>query len=326
MPVEVDILEDNIISLSPALLDILLKDNSKDTQRNIFWATSDYESLGDKYKYDSPILPELITGSNGHIIMPRILKSRDTQTARSRGMAEVFTPSWICNAQNNLIDEAWFGRKDVFNTEYSDGQGCHRWRANLEKIQFPEGNTWKDYVCDNRLEITCGEAPYIISRYDTTSGESIPLEQRIGLLDRKLRIVSENTETSGEWLKWTQEAYKSIYAYEWQGDNLLIARESMLISFIEYYQQKFGKQPQLKSIKCIANIISWNIWQMDGLKGVVPNSCHEEKPLSLFADDNLQSTPCPGCANNDIHEHNGIKCRIMDWKKKKTILYINLIK
>ncbi len=49
--------------------------------------------------------------------MPRVLKSRDTQTARSRDMAEVFTPSWICNAQNNLIDEAWFGRKEVFNVE-----------------------------------------------------------------------------------------------------------------------------------------------------------------------------------------------------------------
>lgn len=201
MPVEVDILEDSIFRLSPELLNILLKDHTtskEDIQRNIFWATSDYEYLGEGYQYDSPILPCLITGDNGHVIMPRILKSRDTQTARSREMAEVFTPSWICNAQNNLIDEAWFGRKDVFNTEYTDEQGCHRWRPNSEKIQFPEGKTWKDYVRDNRLEITCGEAPYIISRYDTTTGEAIPLEQRIGLLDRKLRIVGENTETSGK--------------------------------------------------------------------------------------------------------------------------------
>ena len=213
MPVEVDILEDSIFRLSPELLNNLLKDHTtskEDIQRNIFWATSDYEYLGEGYQYDSPILPSLITGDNGHVIMPRILKSRDTQTARSREMAEVFTPSWICNAQNNLIDEAWFGRKDVFNTEYTDEQGCHRWRPNSEKIQFPEGKTWKDYVRDNRLEITCGEAPYIISRYDTTTGEAIPLEQRIGLLDRKLRVVGENTETSGEWLEWAQEAYKSV--------------------------------------------------------------------------------------------------------------------
>ena len=59
--------------------------------------------------------------------------------------------------------------------------------------------------------------------------------------------------------------------------NQLMARESMLVSFIEYYQQKFGKQPLLKSINYIAYIISWNVWQMDGLKGVVPGSCHKEK-------------------------------------------------
>ncbi len=132
--------------------------------------------------------------------MPRVLKKRDTQTARARGMAEVFTPSWICNAQNNLIDEAWFGRKDVFNTEYTDEQGCHRWKTTGGNIIFPEGKSWKDYIRDPRLEITCGEAPYIVSRYDTTTGETIPIEQRIGLLDRKLRVVGEHTNTSGEWL------------------------------------------------------------------------------------------------------------------------------
>ena len=251
MPVEVDILEDSIFQLSPELLNTLLKDHTTskaDMQRNIFWATSDYEHIGKEYQYNSPVLPHLIIGDNGHIIMPRVLKSRDTQSIRSRDMAEVFTPSWICNAQNNLIDEAWFGRNDVFNTEYANEQGHHKWKSTEGSIIFPEGKTWKDYVRDIRLEITCGEAPYLISRYDTTTGETIPLEQRIGLLDRKLRVVSENTSTSGEWLEWAQEAYKSIYGYEWQGDNLLIARESLLVSFVEYYQQKFGKRPLLKSI------------------------------------------------------------------------------
>ena len=338
MPVEVDILEDSIFRLSTELLNILLKDHTtskEDIQRNIFWATSDYEYLGEGYQYNSPILPCLITGDNGHVIMPRILKSRDTQTARSREMAEVFTPSWICNAQNNLIDEAWFGRKDVFNTEYTDEQGCHRWRPNSEKIQFPEGKTWKDYVRDNRLEITCGEAPYIVSRYDTTTGETIPIKERIGLLDRKLRVVGENTETSGEWLEWVQEAYKSIYAYEWQGDNLLIARESMLISFVEYYQQKFGKRPLLKSINYIAYIISWNVWQMDGLKGVIPNSCGERRTVvaDLFGT-REEVCQCEGCQKDDIRRHNGIYCQIKDWRAKdpktgkmgKRIRFIDLIK
>lgn len=335
---EVDILEDNIFLLSPELLNILLKDHTtskEDVQHNIFWATSDYEYLGDGYQYDSPILPRLITGDNGHVIIPRVLKSRDTQAARSRDMAEVFTPSWICNAQNNLIDEAWFGRKDVFNTEYTDEQGSHRWEINAGKIQFPEGRTWKDYVRENRMEITCGEAPYLVSRYDTTTGEFIPVEQRIGLLDRKLRAVSENTTTSGEWLEAAQDAYKSIYAYEWQGDNLLLAREALLFSFIEYYHNLFGKAPQLKSIKYIAYIISWNVWQMDGLKGVVPNSCGErrERVTDLFGA-REEVSQCEGCLKDDIRRHNGIYCQIKDWRAKdpqtgkmgKRIRFIDLIK
>ncbi len=338
IPVEADILEDYISSLSPDLLDTLLKDHTtseEDVQHNIFWATSDYEHLGEGYQYESPILPSLVTGEKGHVIMPRVLKSQDTQTARSRDMAEVFTPSWICNAQNNLIDEAWFGQKDIFNTEYTDEQGRHRWQCQTEKILFPEGKTWKDYVRDTRMEITCGEGPYVVSRYDATTGESISIEQRIGLLDRKLRVVGENTTATGEWLEWAQEAYKSIYAYEWQGDNLLIAREAMLITFIEYYRQKFGRMPLLKSINYIAYIISWNVWQMDGLKGVVPGSCGDKvcREDTLFG--HIETvTPCEGCQKDDIRRHNGIYCQIKDWhardpktgKMGKRIRFIDLIK
>lgn len=162
-------------------------------------------------------------------------------------MAEVFTPSWICNKQNNLVDNAWFGRECVFNTEVDNPDGFHTWIVNAEPVVFPEGKTWRDYVNENRLEITCGEAPYLVSRYDTVTGEPIPVERRIGLLDRKLRIVGENTETATDWLKAAQAAYMSTYGYEWQGDNLILAREALLYTFIDYYHAKFGKDPSLKS-------------------------------------------------------------------------------
>ena len=192
---KIDILEDTLYNISPDLLNALLKDHTKstkDTQQNIFFATSDYEHLGKGYGYDSPITPELITGEHGDVIRPRVLKRLDLQTSRTKDKAEVFTPSWVCNAQNNLIDEAWFGRKDVFNRELP----YHAWEDCPDKIKFPKSKSWRDYVRDVRLEITCGEAPYLTSRYDTTTAESIPLPHRIGIIDRKLRIVSENTETS----------------------------------------------------------------------------------------------------------------------------------
>ncbi len=323
-PSSVDIREDDLQALSAAVLDILLRDHT--TGKNIFWATHDYEALGPAYDYHSEILPHLITGEHGMVIRPRVLKTKAEQTDRAKDMAEVFTPSWVCNAQNNLVDEAWFGRKDVFNVEHTSD---HTWQSNPDKIIFPVGKTWKDYVRATRMELTCGEAPYLVSRYDATTGEVIPLRQRIGLLDRKLRVVSENTETSGDWLDWAQTAYKNTYGFEWQGDNLLLAREALLFSFIEYYQAKFGKVPLQKSINYIDYIISWNLFQMDGLKGVVPDSCRNgvtETVQTLFGEEE-QTIQCVGCQQENLRRHNGTYCLIRDWANdKKKIRFIDLIK
>lgn len=77
-----------------------------------------------------------------------------------------------------------------------------------------------------RIEVSCGEAPYLVSRYDTVTGDPIELFSRIGLLDRKLRVVTENASNESEWLKWAYRAYESVYGFEFQGDNLLLAREN----------------------------------------------------------------------------------------------------
>jgi hypothetical protein len=317
MIMEIDILENDIIEKYPKVLDILLKDHT--TQQNIFWATNNYSDLGSYYTFLAPITPDLITGENGHIIMPRVKKDRELQITRVRDMAEVFTPSWICNAQNNLIDHAWFECENVFNTEFIEENGDRTWITNEAKIKFPKGKTWKQYIKDTRLEITCGEAPYLSSRYDTTTGEFIPVEKRIGLLDRKLRVINENVKDLSEWLPSVQIAYKSIYGFEWQGDSLLIARETLLSTFIENHILKFGIEPPFKSILDIAQIISWNIWQMDGLKGVIPNSCEPKviKTKTLFEEiEDIQ--PCEGCSKDNILKHNGRYCLIKDWTAKET--------
>lgn len=313
---EVDIKENDILKTDNELLGILLFDHT--TRKNIFWGTDNYAKLGEGYQVHDEITIERITGDNGNIVKPRVKKSKAEQLSRIKDKAEVFTPSWICNLQCNVVDESWFGRKDVFNTETTDADGKHSWIVNTDKITFPEGKTWKDYVRSNRLEITCGEAPYLVSRYDTTTGESIPIERRIGLLDRKLRIVSENTETSGEWLEAAQEAYKSTYGYEWQGDNLLLAREALLYTFSDYYKHKFNNEPLIKSLKYIAYIASWNLWQMDGLKMVVPYSCKDNVEITentLFGEQKVM-VKCEGCQKENVRKHNGTYCLIKDWRAK----------
>ncbi len=327
---QIDIRENEIFERSPELLSALIKDHTlstDDRQVNVFWATNNYADLGAGYQYADQITIEAITGKNGDVIKPRAAKSREKQQQRIREMAEVFTPSWICNKQNNLVDNSWFDRDNVFNTEIDNPDKSHSWIPTEGKITFPKGKTWWDYVQENRLEITCGEAPYLVSRYDTVTGEPIPLERRIGLLDRKLRIVGENTETSGEWLKAAQAAYMSIYGYEWQGDNLVLAREALLYTFIDYYKAKFGKEPQLKSLQYIAEIVSWNIWQMDGLKCVVPNSCrtiHQTAQNLFESNDTIQE--CEGCRKDNIHKHNGVYCKIKDWKENEVLTFVSLIK
>lgn len=292
---------------SKDILQILLVDRT--TNRNIIWGTDDYEILGKEYNSHYPILFELITGKNSGVIQPRILKTKESQGNRTKGKAEVFTPSWVCNAQNNLVDNAWFESENVFNEEIEKA-----WKTTTGKINFPDkkDRTWKKYVDEKRLEITCGEAPYLVSRYDTVSGEPIDLKNRIGMIDRKMRVVAENTESEEEWLKWTERAFQSIYGFEFQGDSLLIARENLLASYCDYMEDRLHRQPTEKELLNIAKIISWNMWQMDGLTYTIPYEQEVEpvQQLTIF----------------DMEE--GKKkslCVIKDWRAKRIYTFQDLL-
>lgn len=316
MSSEVYMNEIDLFNQYPNVLELLLKDRT--TQKNIFWATDSYAGKGAGFQFSDPITIEHVIGEDGMMVRPRSMKSPDEQKRRIKEKAEVFTPSWVCNAQNNLVDEAWFGRPNVFNTESIDETGTHTWTPTKGSIAFDNDGKerdWKGYVRDTRLEITCGEAPYLVSRYDTTTGKFIPIERRIGLLDRKLRVVGENCHTMEDWLDMAQDAYKNIYGYEWQGDNLLLARMALLFSFYDYFMAKFGKAPDCSSFERIAYIISWNIWQMDGLKMVVPESCNDVYEENLFGEKVHQE--CRACKKGDILGHIGIPCVIRDWNKER---------
>lgn len=321
----IDIKENYIKDLSQDLLSILLVDHS--SKKNIIWATDDYKSRGKGFSAKDQIKIEKITSYYGNLIKPRTEKSKTEIQKRIKNKAEVFTPSWVCNSQNNLVDEAWFGCKPIFNIEEEKS-----WKVCKDKIVFSnsEGKTWMDYVVANRLEVSCGEAPYLVSRYDTVTGDIIQPDRRIGLLDRKLRIINENAENDNEWLEYVEKAFKSIYGFDWQGDNVLLSRENMLFTFIDYYIKRFNEMPNEDWLKKIADIISWNIWQMDGLKFVIPNSCvkTEQQPIqfSIFEEDNIvKKEECYGCVKNNIHKHTGIYCKVKDWETNRAVKFVNLL-
>ncbi len=286
----------------------LLADST--AKKNIIFATESYLELGEMFGAKLEITPSLLVRGGSCIIQPRVLKDREQQQLRTKKRAEVFTPSWVCCMMIDYLDEEWFGEKHVFG-RLED----RAWSPSSESIAFTGGRRWQDYVDSRRLEITCGEAPYLVSRYDMGTGELIPIENRIGILDRKLRVVNENTETEEEWLKWAKRAFQSVYGYEYQGDNLFIARLNLLLTFTDYLENRWQRSASDRELREIARIISRNLFQMDGLKGTIPLGALYEthRQLSLFDADEEEEEPAPPCT-------------IYDWRAKKSIEFNSLKK
>lgn len=273
----IDISEEQLAKESADLLKILLKDRT--TKKNIVWATHSYSLLGKGFSPSDSISPSKVTGNYANLIQPRSEKSKYEQKDRTKIRAEVFTPTWLVEKQNGYVE------------------------AKLETLNL------EDYIQVLWLEITCGEAPYMVTRYDTVTGEEIPLSERVGFVDRKLQRISREVSDEATFYELVKKAYRASYGYEYQGDSLLLARENLLATFEDYYLAKIGNQPTLEQKKEIATIISYNVFQMDGLEKNSPYSASQgqSQQLSLFTDE------------LEIQEVEESKTQIKDWKKNKMI-------
>ena len=286
-----------------AVLPLLLADKS--TGRNIIWATDPPQALSDTVTDKSEMTPAQLHQLGFEAIQARAGKQADAQQQRTRRRGEVCTPAWVCNKMINALDADWFGREGVFNTEQPQG-----WQAREGQVEFPASKgkapLWQQYIDSRRLEITCGEAPFLASRYDAATGEMIPVQQRIGILDRKLRVVSETVKEEKEWLYWAKRAVQATYGYEYQGDNLLLARTNLLLTFAEHLQARWQRSSTTQELKATANIIAWNLWQMDGLKRSIPGGkLHPDtEQLNLFSmfGDAEESVP-------------SVSCKVKNWRK-----------
>lgn len=249
-----DLSDSTLLRENESLLSLLLKDHT--TGKNIKWGTDSYINHGYSFRDDQEIKIDLITGWYEGFIRPRVDKDIDIQLERQRNRAEVFTPSWVIKLQ---VDAAL---KD------------------LEELSLV------DFIKTKWLEITCGEAPYMVNRYDMETGEVIPLKERSGFIDVKFTKLNQEIETKEEWMKLAVEIYKASYGYEYQGDSLLLARENLILTFIDNFFYMFGAFPKEKILLEITKIISLNVFQMDGLTYEVPYSVGTPKEngtqLSLF--------------------------------------------
>lgn len=267
------------------ILKILLIDRTTSNvkyTKNIIWANNNYvEEYDSRYAETNHITIDLITGARQKIILPRALKNIELQKSRTKTNAEVFTPMWIVKKQNDEIDKSY------------------------------EQDDIETYTRRKWLEITCGEAPYMATRYDMTNGIGIDIYERVGFVDRKLIRINKEIEDKAEWQRLVEIAYKSCYGFEWNGDSLLLARENLLYTYIDYYIEKWGEMPTIGLLEEIAIIISYNIFQMDGLKYIIPLSEKkvkvEDEQLSFFEEEQVEKweiTP-------------GKRVKIMNWDTNK---------
>lgn len=120
-----------------------------------------------------------------------------------------------------------------------------------------------------------------------------------------------------EWLKWVEFAYESIYGYEFQGDNLLIARINLLMTFVDNVEFKWNRQPTIKELKSIANIIAWNLFQMDGLTDTVPLGVPQPDYEEITIFDLLGES-------EEKEQQIAPKCKIKDWRSNKSITFEDL--
>ena len=231
---------------------LLDRTRSMEMTHNIIWATG-----------DQPMAE--ITEADTHSIVPRCQKPKDIQRGRTKSKAEVFTPVWVVNQMVNHADAVWFERENVFNVPSEDE---HTWTP-TDRVDFGTKD-WREYVTSNRLEITCGEGAFLTTRYDNATGEPIPINQRVGMLDRKLRVVSENCDTPYHWFLWARKALESTFGYEYQGDSLYLARRNVLEAVCEACEAKWGDGLTIEQMDTLVGIITWNLWQMDGLTDCVP--------------------------------------------------------
>ena len=98
---------------------------------------------------------------------------------------------------------------------------------------------------------------------------------------------------------------------------MLLARENVLASVSEYYQEKFDAPLSKDQLRRAAIIIAWNIWQMNGLTYTTPFS--EETivndQMDLFTE-----------MGGQVELKQEIPSCIIDWQEGKVIQYQSLVK
>ena len=86
--------------------------------------------------------------------------------------------------------------------------------------------------------------------------------------------------------------------------------------FVDYMQDRWGRVPTDTELRKIANVIVWNLWQMDGMTGTVPFG----KPKEQYHQYSLFDFVVVDEAN-DVEKQPDMECRIYDWRSDRSLTY-----
>ena len=137
----------------------------------------------------------------------------------------------------------------------------------------------------------------------------IPVARRIGILDRKLRVVSENVTTEDEWRKYATHAVQSTYGYEYQGDNLFVGAGQPSADLCGASASPLAAQANRRGAASHRQHHQLEPVQMDGLHLSVPGGKpqSEAEQLDLFSMFGTVEEQIPA-----------VSCKVKNWRSNKT--------
>ena len=122
-------------------------------------------------------------------------------------------------------------------------------------VQKGDWKALEIFIKKRVLEITCGEAPFLTTRYDPVTGE-------------EYNVYEEG------YVECATEALKAGYGYEMQYDSLFLARRNILMTTIEHFVDRFGREPDYEQVSKWATIVSYNFYSTKDKESVRSIAAH----------------------------------------------------
>ena len=132
-----------------------------------------------------------------------------------------------------------------------------------------EGREWDEFVFARALKPDCEDGRYLVTL--SNSYGDIAVSERYGILDLKFKAIDEHVDKDNQWSAWAISALQSVFGYSDNGADVLLTRINILQDFIDHYIDHYHKEPDNTLKEKAAEIISWNVFQ---LENVIQSDCN----------------------------------------------------